>query len=111
MEPWPIPAEAMPSTLSVRVPKKDAKYGGEFEQAVEIGRVRFEEDVPERKTGYQLSDGSKGVVFVDAVTSVEAFAVPVDSIVSVDGGCDMSVVACRPRMGFAKVHHWELEVG
>lgn len=110
LEPSPIPICAMPSTLTVRMPKADAKYGGEFEEAVEIGCVRFDQEVPERKTGYQLSDGSKGVVFVDRVTSTGAFAVPVDSLVSVDGGDEMTVVNCRPRIGFAEVHHWELEV-
>ena len=110
LEPTPIPACAMPSTLAVRVPKSDAKYGGEFEDAVTIEHVRFDQEVPERKTGYQLSDGSKGVVFVDRITSTGAFAVPVDSLVSVDGGDDMAVVACRPRIGFAEVHPWELEV-
>lgn len=110
LEPMPIPVWAMPSTLTVRVPKADAKYGGEFEDAVAIDHVRFDQDVPERKTGYQLSDGSKGVVFVDRITSTGAFAVPVDSLVSVDGGDDMAVVACRPRIGLAEVHHWELEV-
>lgn len=110
LEPMPIPVCAMPSTLAVRVPKADAKYGGEFEEAVAIEHVRFDQEVPERKTGYQLSDGSKGVVFVDRVTSTGAFAVPVDSLVSVDGGDEMAVVNCRPRTGFAEVHHWELEV-
>lgn len=36
-----VPRSARPSTMSVKVPREGG-YGGEFEQPVEVRRVRFE---------------------------------------------------------------------
>ena len=36
-----VPRSARPSTMSVEVPREGG-YGGEFEQPVEVRRVRFE---------------------------------------------------------------------
>jgi hypothetical protein len=106
----PIPIEALTDNMAVKVPKASAKHGGEYEDAVTVSNVRFEETVNQRRTPYQLSEGSQGIVYMDAANSAGAFAVPVDSLVSVNGGDCMAVVACRPCKGLSEIHHWEIEV-
>lgn len=115
--PAPIPFRLLPSTMEVRVPA-DGDFGGEFAEPVMIGNVRFAsvEEVTPRlmgggRTGYVFSDGSKGLVYVDALNSAGAFEVPEGSLVSVDGGSKMSVVKNTRLEDFdGHVHHWEIEV-
>ena len=108
---FPIPRSLLPSTMLVRRPDPDAKREGRYLEPEEIAGVRFELALSQHRTAYQLSDTTEGLVFVDAASSEGAFAVPVDSLVQVDGGDWMQVVACHEFSAFlGTTHHWELEV-
>lgn len=107
----PIPPSLLPDSMDVRVPL-DSDLGGEFsEETARIEGVRFEDSAAMARRPYVLTDGSRGLVYVDAANSAGAFEVPVGSLVSVSGGGWMTavkVVACRGFFG--AVHHWEIEV-
>lgn len=102
----PIPRRALPSSCAVRVPAREG--GGEFGDPVEIRHVRLEAADALRATGYQLRDTATGLLFVDAVSSEGAFAIPAGSLVSVDGGPESCVASCEERRDFGRVHHWEV---
>ena len=108
----PIPLSLLPDDMSVRVPV-ESEYGGEIveeDDAVLIEHVRFSDSVSMARNGYVFSDGSKGLVYVDAVNSAGAFDVPVGSLVRI-GESELTVVKSVPCPGFfGVVHHWELEV-
>lgn len=105
-----VPRSARPSTMSVKVPR-DGGYGGEFEQPVEVRRVRFEPVSAWLVREYALGDGAQGLVIADGADSPGMFDVPVGSRVSIDGGEWMNVARCTPRRAFGtRPHHWELEV-
>lgn len=114
----PLPASVLPSTLSVEEPIEDDEYGGGYEDAYQIRRVRFSRATEFAVTqadgavsGYVFADGAKGIVYVDAANSVGAREVPERSRVTVDGGEPMEVVRvtrCDHLDGTC--HHWELEV-
>ena len=106
----PIPLSLLPDDMDVRVPV-DGGYGGEVEaEEATVEHVRFSDSASMARNGYVFSDGSKGLVYVDAVNSVGAFDVPVGSLVKI-GGNEMTVVKSVPCPGFfGVVHHWELEV-
>lgn len=106
----PIPLSLLPSSMAVRVPV-DSDYGGEYAEPVEVAHVRFDSSAVLSRRGYVLSDGSKGLVYADAVNSMGAFDMPVGSLVSIDGADEMSVKRVTPCKGFFGVmHHWEIEV-
>lgn len=106
----PIPLSLLPDRMEVRVPV-DSDYGGEVSgDGSVIDNVRFDDAAHMSRRGYVLMDGSKGIVFVDAVNSKGAFDVPCGSVVRI-GDEDLSVVKVVPCKGFfGIVHHWEIEV-
>lgn len=106
----PIPRSLLPDSMEVRLPA-DSEWGGEHEDAARsVGHVRFEDAATLSAGEYSLSDGSRGLVFVDRANSEGAFEVPVNSLVSINGGPEMAVVGCTPCKEFGEVHHWEVEV-
>lgn len=106
-----IPARHMPSIASVRVPLEDGSGHRAYSEPRVISRVRYERSSAARPTEYQLQDCPSGLLFVDAVTSVGAFAIPPGSLVSVDGGPEGCVMSCRELMGpDGRVHHWEVSL-
>ena len=106
----PLPLAALPDDMEVRVPV-DAPYGGALEEEPRLVRhVCFQPSEGIAPSQHVFQDGSRGLVFVDAVNSGGAFEVPVGSVVSIGGREDMTVVACTPHSPFGVTHHWELEV-
>ena len=106
----PIPVSVMPSVLSVRVPV-DGVYGGEYAEAQTIENVRFEKAEALVRGGYVLTDGAKGLLFVDAVNSKGAFEIPTGSLLSIDGAEEATAGNVATFEGFnGEVHHWEIEV-
>lgn len=105
-----IPRSLLPFAALVRVPDPASEYGGEHLAPVELRGVRFVAVWELRRQDALLSDGAKGVLYVDAANTQGAFRVPEGSLVSVDGGESwMSVEECREYEAFAgRVHHWEL---
>lgn len=105
----PIPKSLLPSTMSVRIPK-DSTYGGEYENPQVITHVRYDLEATISPRDYVLSDGSKGIIFVDAVNSDGAFEVPQGSLVIIDEE-ELSAVKVTPYESFnGRVHHWIIEV-
>lgn len=105
----PLPRRLLRQTATVRVPK-DSTYGGEYEDAVTITRVRFDATASIRATEYQLQAPVKGVLFIDPKVSGNAFAIPAGSLVSVDGEiAEATVHDCEEiRDDRGRVHHWEV---
>lgn len=104
-----IPKRLLPDTMTVEVPDTVAAYGGHYLEAVTIEHVRFERAEQISKRDYALADGATGRIFVDAVNSEGAFAVPIGSRVTI-GTNRMTVLACHRLVGFSGIHHWELDV-
>lgn len=106
----PIPVSVMPSNVAVRVPV-DSTYGGEYAEAQTIEHVRFEKASALVRGAYVLTDGAKGLLFVDAVNSKGAFEIPTGSLLSIDGAEEATAGNVDTFEGFnGKVHHWEIEV-
>lgn len=107
--PCPIPGSLRGSTVAVRVPV-DSEFGGEYAEPVEIEGVRFQPAETMPRSAYVLSDGAKGLLWVDA-TSGGAFEVPAGSLLSIDGGAWASAGKVTRCVAFGNdVHHWEIEV-
>ena len=107
----PIPMSLLASDMVVRRPA-NGELGGEYGEPSSVEHVRFVESREMARRGYVLSDGAKGLVYVDAANSTGDLPVPVGSLASIDGGEELAVlksVACPGFFGV--VHHWELEVG
>ena len=114
----PMVESLLPSTLVVRGRVEDSEYGDEWSEPVEIQHVRFtrssEFSVVNNSgvtSGYVFQDGSRGLIYVDAVNSSGAFDIPEGSEVRVDGGERMEVVKvtkCDNLDG--TLHHYEIEV-
>lgn len=106
----PIPLSVMPSTVLVKTPK-ESDFGGDFNEPVEIKHVRFDDAAALVRNAYVLSDGAKGLLFIDAVNSRGAFDIPVGSLVSIDGDEYCMAGKVSPYKGFdGVIHHWEIEV-
>ncbi len=106
---FPIPKRLLTSSASVRTPKEGALYGGEYNDPVTIGRVCFQGEAGIRRTDYQLQAPVKGVLFIDPNVSVNAFAIPAGSLVSIDGEqSEATVHECNPVPSAANLHHWEV---
>lgn len=106
----PIPASLLTSTVAVKTPK-ESDFGGEFNEPATIERVRFDETSDLVRNGYVMSDGAKGLLFIDAACSLGAFEIPVGSLVSIDGQDYCMAGKVSPYCGFGGfVHHWEVEV-
>ena len=69
-----VPRSARPSTMFVKVPREGG-YGGEFEQPVEVRRVRFEPVSAWLVREYALGDGAQGLVIADGADSPGMFEV------------------------------------
>lgn len=110
---WPrIPRWAMPSQALVREPV-ESEDGGEFAplgEARTISHVRFESARELARKRYVLSDGAKGLLFVDAANSGGAYGIPVGSLVQVDGREWLSASKVTPLSIDGPVHHWEVEL-
>ncbi len=73
--------------------------------------MRFIDQAEVRLGAYVFEEGSKGLVVVDARNSEGAFAVPVGSLLSINGEPEVAVVKSVPYRTYrGAVHHWELEV-
>ena len=106
----PVPPYLLPDDMEVRVPV-EGERGGCFAEPVAIGHVRFIDQAEVRLGAYVFEEGSKGLVVVDARNSEGAFAVPVGSLLSINGDPEVAVVKSVPYRTYrGAVHHWELEV-
>ncbi len=107
-----IPKRYLPHTVQVRVPKKvEDGFGGQYEEPVTIEHVRVEPIWTLRATQYQLQDGARGILYIDAVNSEGAFEIPAKSLVTLEGEpSPANVLACHPIIGVDRVHHWEVEL-
>ena len=106
----PIPKSVMPSSVAVRVPV-EGDYGGEYGEPQTITGVRFESAASLVRSDHVLSDGAKGLLFIDAVNSLGAFEVPVGSLLSIDGQEYAAAGKVDRYECFnGTVHHWEIEV-
>lgn len=104
-----IPKSALPSEMEVRVPV-EGEYGGCYGEPVRVSNVRFDSAASIKPEAYTFAEGSKGLVFVDALNSRGAFQVPEGSLLAVDGE-ELSAVKVTPYCGYnGRVHHWEIEV-
>lgn len=106
----PIPRYLLPHTALVRVPV-DSELGGERAAEPEVvGHVRYCPAQEVARMDYVLTDGSKGLLFIDRINSAGAFEVPADSLVEVCGEelYARKVTPCIECEG--RVHHWEVEL-
>lgn len=108
----PIPLRMLPSAAEVRVPIEGEGGYRDLAEPVTVEHVRYEMAAGVRKTGYQLQDGTTGVLFVDAANSTGGFELPAGSMVRVDGAeAECCVSACHRYEGMGgRVHHWEVEL-
>lgn len=103
----PIPRNALPDTMTVRLALPDGTFG----EPQVIAGVRFSRTQSASDDAHRTADAGAGVVFVDAVNSKGSFEVPVGSRVGVKGH-SYYVRECHPCEDlFGRVHHWELQVG
>lgn len=88
----------------------ESAYGGEYsEEAKTVEGVYFESSTAMGAKGYQLVDGCKGVLYIDAVNSVGAFRPTVGSL-AVYGGEEMAVAEVAAYRTPSEVHHWEVQL-
>lgn len=106
-----IQRNALPDTILVRELDTSTEYDGEYLAPYEIKHVRFEKSEALNRNAYQLCEGAKGRIFIDAVNSEGAKAIPVGAKVSINNTANMSVLACTELRTFNKIHHWEVDVG
>lgn len=107
----PIPKRLLPHSVAVEVPKADALMGGEYEEPVRLDGVCVEPVSKVRPTSYQLQDATNAVMYVDAVNTKGAFAIPAGSLVTLsEGEAPSNVSACHALSAFGRVHHWEVEL-
>lgn len=103
----PIPRNALPDTMTVRLALPDGSFG----EPQVIAGVRFQRVQSANDDEHRTADAGAGKVFVDAVNSVGAFEVPAGSRVGLRGH-SYYVRECRACEDFfGRVHHWELKVG
>lgn len=105
-----VPPYLLPDSVTVRVPV-EGERGGCFADPVGIERVRYIDRCEVRRGAYVFEEGSYGLVIIDALNSRGAFAVPVGSLISINGAEESAVVRCVPhKTRRARIHHWEVEV-
>lgn len=103
----------MPDTAYVRTPIADQDaYDGisGFGEPVEIRNVRWNRAEAMRPSQHVFTDGSTGLLFIDARNSEGAFEVQAGSLVTVRGE-ERVCVKTTPFEDFeGNVHHWECEL-
>ena len=106
-----IPPRLLGSGCTVRVPV-DGGDDDAFAEPVAVSPVRYDTASAIDPVSYRLTDGAKGLLFVDARNSAGAFEIPEGSLVSVDGRPDdVALKVTRFETFFGEVHHWEVELG
>ena len=107
----PIPKCVLSQDAVVYEPSKTSDYSGEFEaDGMYIAHVLYQSKKQLGRNAVKLSDGSQGLLFVDAVNSMGAYSVPVGSKVAIDGE-ERIVVSVMPCLTYnGNIHHWELEL-
>ena len=108
----PIPRFLLYDYIDVFVPV-EGDFGGMYSESPKrIDHVRFDPSADLSRTEYVLTDGDKGIIYIDAKNSDGAFEVPVGSLIAIDGASQklsaVEVVPCRGALG--QLHHWELRV-
>lgn len=108
----PIPRFLLCDSIDVFVPI-DGDFGGMYsENPAHIGSVRFDSSVDLIRGEYVLTDGDKGIVYIDAKNSKGAFEIPVGSLIAINGSHEkvsaVEVVPCKEAFG--RIHHWEVKV-
>lgn len=107
----PIPKRLLPDTIKVRVPK-DGSFGGEYEEPETIEHVRWCPVSSTKNNTYSLTDGAQGRIFVDTKNSAGFFGVPLGSLVSINGGEELSVLKVDAHyVENGLLHHIEMDVG
>lgn len=106
----PIPRRMLTLKATVQVPA-EADLGGEFAEPAELDGVAFEPAQEVRQTSWQLQDGIRGTMFVDAVNTKGAFRIPAGSLVTIEGAPPVAVTSCEEYAAFGRVHHWEVGLG
>lgn len=100
-----IPRRLLSDVMCVREQLPDGSFG----EAKTIAHVRFERS-HEAVADAHRRDCLCGRIYVDAVTSTGAYAVPAGSRVEI-GGTSLLVERCKVLEGAnGRVHHWELDV-
>lgn len=108
----PIPASVLPSAMAYRA-MVESEHGDEWGEAVTVTGVRFARTAEFSADRYQFREGSRGLVFVDALNSAAdgPLEVPEGAEVTVDGGEPMEAVRVTRFDHFdGTPHHWEVEV-
>lgn len=101
-----IPRRLLPDACSVRVRQED----GTYEAARTVRHVRFEYLQSRSSERHRFADAGAGVLYVDAVSSVDAFELHVGDLVTIYG-VERCVKSVRRYCGFnGRVHHWEVEL-
>lgn len=102
----PIPLRLLADDAVVRVPDSDGGYAG----GVAVSHVRFARTQSAVDDDHRSADAGAGKVYVDALNSGGAFAVPAGSRIDI-GGHSYYVSECKRCEDFnGRVHHWELVV-
>lgn len=111
----PIPRSLMASSMTVAEPVT-GDWGGTYATATKdkplpvISPVRYEAAAALQRSGYVLSEGTTGLVWVDAVNSDGAYEVPEGSLLTIDGKDKVAVKVSRYCDFGNHIHHWEIEV-
>lgn len=108
----PMSRNLMPSNASVRVPMINAITGENgFSSPIELKHVRFVgRETANTVSQFVLSDGAAGVMYVDRVNTVNAFAIPIGSLVEIDGQEHYAENVFPAYELNGTVHHWEVEL-
>lgn len=103
----PIPRRYLTSDALVRVPL-DGTRGGRFAEPVALSGVCWQASVNVQE-GHVVTVGEGGTLYVDAVNTAGAFAIPAGSKVSVDGGETwLTATAVAQQPPFGPANHWEV---
>lgn len=105
----PIPKSMLGGSVDFYVPV-EGDYGGEYAAEPKTVRgVYFEPSESVSASSYRLVDGCRGLLFIDAASSIGAFKPPVSSL-AVIGGEEMSVASVAEYRTPTDVHHWEVQL-
>lgn len=105
-----IPKKILNDTAIVEEPDTSGRYGDRFLQPRTIGRVYFEPKVSSVSRTWAEDKSVSGVLFIDAVNSVGAFAPKLRSRITV-GEFTGTVAYIQEFKPYGRVHHWEVALG